>query len=71
VSDLTVRKAKELLGIEAKAEFYELKPDAKYLVILEGKVPNEQCARISRIFQERFGINVLVGDDTVRIFEFE
>jgi hypothetical protein len=71
MSKTTVRKAKEIVRIEAKADFYELKPDAKYLVILDGLFPAEVCARISDSFKHALGISVLVGDNAskIRIFE--
>jgi hypothetical protein len=69
MSKLTVRKAQELVGIEAKPEFYELNPEAKYLIVLPAPVTSQTAERIQRIFKE-FGIDVLVGDGSIRIFEF-
>ena len=70
MSKTTVRKAKELVSIEAKAEFYELNPEAKYFVMFDRPIPEPHRIAVARAFKE-FGINVIVGDANVRIFEFK
>jgi hypothetical protein len=66
----TVRQAKELVSIEAKTEFYELNPNVKYCVAFERPVSPQAAETIAAKFR-RLGIEVIVVDANVRIFEFK
>jgi hypothetical protein len=70
MSKTTVRQAKELVSIEAKSEFYELSPNAKYFVVFERPISSQRADMLSRALKH-IGIDAIVGDANVRIFEFK
>jgi hypothetical protein len=70
MSKTTVRQAKELVSIEAKSEFYELNPNAKYFVVFERPVARQNADAIAHALKH-LGIDAIVGDANVRIFEFK